>query len=82
MGTRRAALHLDLFEQPGTKRVFQHPANTVAYLVGVPFRCGVYRHLIEGHRIFRGPFVEITEADAIDGLGSAGALEIFRHRPA
>ena len=24
MGTRRAALHLDLFEQPGQKRVFQH----------------------------------------------------------
>jgi len=23
-----AALHLDLFEQPGRKRVFQHPANT------------------------------------------------------
>jgi hypothetical protein len=28
MGTRRAALHLDLFEQPGQKRVFQHPART------------------------------------------------------
>jgi hypothetical protein len=27
MGTRRAALHLDLFEQPGQKRVFQHPAS-------------------------------------------------------
>ena len=24
---RRAALHLDLFEQPGRKRVFQHPAR-------------------------------------------------------
>jgi hypothetical protein len=29
MGTRRAALHLDLFEQPGRKRVFQHPARSV-----------------------------------------------------
>jgi hypothetical protein len=28
MGTRRAALHLDLFEQPGQKRVFQHPVRT------------------------------------------------------
>ena len=27
MGTRRAALHLDLFKQPGQKRVFQHPAR-------------------------------------------------------
>jgi hypothetical protein len=27
MGTRRAALHLDLFEQPGGKRVLQHPAK-------------------------------------------------------
>jgi len=27
MGTRRAALHLDLFEQPGEKRVFQQPAG-------------------------------------------------------
>ena len=27
MGTRRAALHLGLFEQPGRERVFQHPAK-------------------------------------------------------
>jgi hypothetical protein len=27
MGTRRAALYLDLFEQPGKKRVFQDPAR-------------------------------------------------------
>jgi len=27
MGTRRAALHLDLFEQPGKERVFQHPVR-------------------------------------------------------
>src|SRR5574337_2019532 len=27
MGTRRAALHLDLFEQPGRKRVLQYPAR-------------------------------------------------------
>jgi membrane protein DedA with SNARE-associated domain len=29
MGTRRAALHLDLFEQPGPKRVFQQPAKII-----------------------------------------------------
>ena len=28
MGTRRAALHLNLFDQPERKRVFQHPANS------------------------------------------------------
>ena len=27
LGLRRAALHLDPFEQPGRKRVFQHPSN-------------------------------------------------------
>jgi hypothetical protein len=27
MGTRRSVLHLDLFEQPGGKRVFQHPTT-------------------------------------------------------
>jgi hypothetical protein len=27
MRNPRAALHLDLFEQPGRKRVFQHPAE-------------------------------------------------------
>jgi hypothetical protein len=29
MGTRRAALHLDLFEQPGRRGVFQHPAEAM-----------------------------------------------------
>src|SRR5574337_1899753 len=28
MGTRRAALHLDLFEQPGRKRVLQYPVSS------------------------------------------------------
>ena len=32
MGTRRAALHLDLFERPGRKRVFQHPARAAQRL--------------------------------------------------
>jgi hypothetical protein len=30
MGTRRAALHLDLLEQPGGKRVFQRPARAAS----------------------------------------------------
>jgi 2-dehydro-3-deoxygalactonokinase len=58
------------------------PTATAAYLLGGSYRCAVYRHLIEGHRIFRGPVVEITQPEAIHGLGSAGALEILRHRPA
>src|SRR5574337_16498 len=28
MGTRRAALHLDLFEQPGRRRLFKHPVSS------------------------------------------------------
>jgi hypothetical protein len=33
MGTRRAALHMDLFEQPGQKRVFQHPVTVFGRFV-------------------------------------------------
>ena len=32
LGLWRAALHLDLFEQPRQKRVFQHPAGRAATL--------------------------------------------------
>jgi hypothetical protein len=30
MGTRLAALYLDLFERPGQRRVFRHPASVVS----------------------------------------------------
>src|SRR4030042_7051932 len=40
MGTRRAALHLDLFEQPGKKRVFQQPAEHAAGTPRVRPRAG------------------------------------------
>jgi hypothetical protein len=34
LGPARAALHLDLFEQPGEKRIFQQPAWTRADELG------------------------------------------------
>jgi len=58
------------------------PTDTGMYLVGPKFRCAVYRFLLEQHRHFQGPILEITDPDAIDELGPAGALEIFGHRPA
>jgi len=30
LGLSHSALHLDLFEQPGRKRVFQHPDRLIA----------------------------------------------------
>jgi len=57
------------------------PTSTSVYLVGPPARCAVHRHLIERHRVFGGKVTDISEAAAIDRLGPAGALEIFRHRP-
>ncbi len=50
------------------------------FLVGPPARCAVHRYLIESHRIFAGPVIELCEPEAIDRLGPAGALEIFGRR--
>jgi len=56
------------------------PTGTPVFLVGPAARCAVHRYLIESHRIFAGPVIELREPEAIDRLGPAGALEIFRHR--
>ena len=56
------------------------PTRTSLYLVGAPDRCAVFRHLIQRHRIFLGPVVELSDPQGIDRLGLSGALALIQRR--
>jgi 2-dehydro-3-deoxygalactonokinase len=56
------------------------PTTTSVYLVGPPARCAVLAFLIERSRAFRGAVTSLSDPEAIERLGPAGALEIFRYR--
>jgi len=56
------------------------PTTTPVTLVGPPTRCAVLGLLIGRSGAFRGPVTTLSDPEAVEGLGPAGALEIFRHR--
>lgn len=56
------------------------PTRTSLHLIGAPDRCAVFRHLIQRHQVFLGPVVELSDPEAIDRLGLAGALALIQRR--